>query len=97
LGDLWGLRCFVLGLLYGLVPIVISGICFSKWVRLNLMTQALKAGSIFAVFLVRFLIVQCLEFAFGLIFIMALGITAGSVSGVRGALWLVNRLRMEAL
>lgn len=92
-----GLIYFVLGLLYGLVPIAIAGISLSKWVKVNSMTEALKAGSIFAAFLVPFFIVQCPEFAFGLIFFMALGITAGSVSGVTASLWLLNRLRVEAL
>ncbi len=91
-----GLVYFVLGLLYGLVPLSISGISFSKCVGENPMIEGLRAGSIFAAFLVPFFIVQCPEFASGLIFIMALGIIAGSLSGVTGTLWVLSRVRMGA-
>ncbi len=92
-----GLIYFILGLLYGLVPISISGICFSKNMGENPLTKGLVAGAIFATFLVPFFIVQCPEFASGLIFIMALGIIAGSLSGGTGIFWVLNRIRMEAL
>ncbi len=87
---------FVLGLLYGLVPISISGICFSKSMGENPLTKGLVAGAIFSTFLVPFFIVQCPEFASGLIFIMAIAITAGSLSGGTGTSWVLNRMRMEA-
>lgn len=90
-----GLVYFVLGLLYGLVPLSISGIFFSKCAGENPMARGLGAGSIFAAFLVPFFIVQCPEFASGLISIMALGIIAGSLSGITGTLWVLSRVRME--
>ncbi len=88
---------FVLGLLYGLVPISISGICLLKSIGEHPLIKGLVAGAIFATFLVPFFIVQCPEFASGLIFIMALGIIAGSLSGGTGIFWVLNRIRMEAL
>jgi hypothetical protein len=92
-----GLIYFVLGLLYGLVPITISGICFAKYVEENPLIKGLSGGSVFAAFLVPFFIIQCPEFASGIIFIMALGIIAGSLSGGTGMLWVLNRTRVEAL
>ncbi len=91
-----GFIYFVLGLLYGLVPISISGICFSRPARDNLLIKGVGAGLIFAAFLVPFFVVQCPEFASGLIFTMALGMIAGALSGGMGTLWILNRGRMEA-
>ncbi len=85
---------FVLGLLYGLVPISISEIYFSKNVEENPLIKGLSAGSLFVAFLVLFFIVRCPEFASGLIFIMALGMIAGSLSGSTGTLWVLSRMRM---
>ncbi len=91
-----GLIYFFLGLLYGIVPLSISGVCFSKCTEENPKIKGLRAGAIFAAFLVPFFIVQCPEFASGLIFIMTLGIIVGSLSGVTGTLWVLSRWRMEA-
>ncbi len=91
-----GLVYFVLGLIYGLVPVSIFGICFSKNIEDNPLFKGLGAGAIFASFLVPFFIVQCPEFATGLIFIMAVGIVAGALSGGVGTLWVLSRMRMEA-
>lgn len=91
-----GLIFFVIGLLYGLVPISISGICFSKSAKGNPMIKGLGAGAIFAAFLVPFFIVQCPEFASGSILIMTLGMIVGSLSGGTGTLWVLNSVRMEA-
>jgi hypothetical protein len=90
-----GLIYFVLGLLYGLIPISISGICFSRYIEENPMIKGLGVGFIFATFLVPFFIIQCPEFASGLIVSMALGIIAGALSGGMTTLWLLSRLRME--
>ncbi len=87
---------FALGLLYGLVPISISGICFSKPMEKNPLIRGPGAGSIFAGFLVPFFIVQCPEFTSGLIFIMALGIITGALSGATGTLWVLSKMKMEA-
>ena len=91
-----GLVYFFLGLLYGLIPISISGICFSRPVQDNLLIKGVGAGLIFAGFLVPFFIVLCPEFASGLIFIMALGMIVGALSGGTGTFWVLNRGRMEA-
>ena len=91
-----GLIYFVLGLLYGLVPISISGICFSKPMEKNPLIRGPGAGSIFAGFLVPFFIVKCPEFTSGLIFIMALGIITGALSGATGTLWVLSKMKMEA-
>jgi hypothetical protein len=85
---------FLLGLLYGMIPVSISGICFSKGVEGIPMFKGLGAGAIFATFLVPFFILRCPEFAFGLIFMMALGIIVGSLSGGLGTLWVLSRVRM---
>ncbi len=90
-----GLIYFVLGLLYGLVPVSISGICFSKSVEENPLIKGLGIGSIFAAFLVPFFIMQCPEFASGLIFIMALGIIAGSLLGGMGTFWAFSSVSMR--
>ncbi len=90
-----GLIYFVLGLLYGVVPVSISGICFSKSVEENPLIKGLGIGSIFAAFLVPFFIMQCPEFASGLIFIMALGIIVGSLSGGMGTLWVFSSVSMR--
>ena len=90
-----GLIYFVLGLLYGLVPVSISGICFLKSVEENPLIKGLGIGSIFAAFLVSFFIMQCPEFASGLIFIMALGIIVGSLSGGMGTLWAFSSVSMR--
>jgi Putative zinc-finger len=89
-----GLIYFALGLLYGLVPMSISGICFSERIEESPMIQGLGAGLIFAAFLVPFFIARCPEFSLGLILIMALGILAGSLSGGTGTLLVLNRVRM---
>jgi hypothetical protein len=91
-----GLVYFVLGLLYGLVPISISGICFSRHAEENPLIKGLGIGTIFAAFLVLFFIAKCPEFASGLIFIMALGMIAGSLSGGTGTFWVLKRVRTEA-
>jgi hypothetical protein len=46
-------------------------------------------------FLVPFFILQCPGFEVGLIFIMALGIVSGSLSGAMGTIWILNRARVE--
>jgi hypothetical protein len=90
-----GLIYFALGLLYGLVPISISGICFSGRAAENSPVKGLGVGAIFAAFLIPFFIVQCPQFASGLIFIMALGIIAGALSGATGTLWVLSKIKME--
>jgi hypothetical protein len=90
-----GLIYFVLGLLYGLIPVSISGICFLKSAEENPLIKGLGIGSIFAAFLVPFFIMQCPEFASGLIFIMALGIIVGSLSGGMGTLWVFSSVSMR--
>lgn len=87
---------FVIGLLYGLVPISLSGICFSKNGEDNPLTKGLGGGFIFAAFLVPFFLVQCPEFSSGLILTVALGMIAGSLSGGTGTLWVLSRLGKEA-
>ncbi len=91
-----GLIYFALGLLYGLVPISISGICFSGRTAEKPLVRGLGVGVIFAAFLIPFFIVQCPQFASGLIFIMALGIIAGALSGATGTLYLLSKMRTEA-
>jgi hypothetical protein len=91
-----GLIYFALGLLYGLVPISIAGICFSGRSAENPLAKGAGVGVIFAAFLVPFFIIQCPEFASGLIFIMALGIVAGALSGATGTLWVLSKMKMEA-
>jgi len=44
---------------------------------------------------IPFFIVQCPQFEAGLIFIMALGIIAGALSGGTGTLWVLRRAKME--
>jgi hypothetical protein len=90
-----GLIYFALGLLYGMVPISISGICFSGRIEDNPFVKGLSIGAIFAAFLIPFFILQCPQFEAGLIFIMALGIITGALSGGPGTLWLLSRVRME--
>lgn len=87
---------FVIGLLYGLVPISLSGICFSKNGEDNPLTKGLGGGFIFAAFLVPFFLVQCPEFSSGLILTVALGMIAGSLSGGTGTLWVLSMLGKEA-
>lgn len=91
-----GLIYFVLGLLYGLAPISISGIYFSRWVKEKRMIKGLEAGAISAGFLVPFFVVQCPEFTFGLVFMIAWGMVGGLLLGATGSLWLSRRARMEA-
>lgn len=86
---------FILGLFYGLVPISISSICFLKPVKKNQLLMGLGASAVFAAFLVPFFILQCPGFEVGLIFIMALGIVTGSLSGGTGTIWVLNRARAE--
>ncbi len=90
-----GMIYFALGLLYGLVPISISGICFSGRIEENPLVKGLGIGVIFAAFLIPFFIIQCPQFEAGLIFIMALGIVTGALSGGMGTIWVLNRVRME--
>jgi hypothetical protein len=90
-----GLIYFALGLLYGLVPISISGIFFSGRIKDNPMVKGLGIGAIFAAFMIPFFILQCPQFEAGLIFIMALGIITGALSGGPGTLWLLSRVRAE--
>jgi hypothetical protein len=90
-----GMIYFALGLLYGLVPISISGICFSGRIEENPLVKGLGIGAIFAAFLIPFFIIQCPQFEVGLIFIMALGIVTGALSGGMGTIWVLNRVRME--
>lgn len=92
-----GLIYFVIGMLYGLVPISVSEICFSRYIAGHSVIKGLGAGSIFAALLVSFFIVQCLEFTTGLIFIMVMGIIAGSLSGGTGTFWLLRRFKTEAI
>ena len=82
---------FVLGLLYGLVTVSISGLFFSRTFEGNPMLKGLGIGSIFCAFLVPFFILQCPEFSLGLIFVMVLGMIAGAISGGTGTLWVLNR------
>lgn len=86
---------FILGMFYGLVPISISSICFLKPVKKNQLLMGLGASAVFAAFLVPFFILQCPDFEVGLIFIMALGIVTGSLSGGTGTIWVLNRARAE--
>jgi hypothetical protein len=90
-----GVIYFTLGLFYGLVPISISSICFQKPFKKNQMIMGLGASVIFAAVLVPFFILQCPGFEVGLIFIMALGIVSGSLSGATGTIWVLNRVRAE--
>jgi len=90
-----GIIYFILGLFYGLVPISISSICFQKPSKKNQIIMGLGAGLVSAAFLVPFFILQCPGFEVGLIFIMALGIVSGSLSGGTGTIWILNRVRME--
>jgi hypothetical protein len=89
-----GVIYFILGLFYGLVPISISSICFLKPFKKNQMIMGLGASVVFAAFLVPFFIIQCPGFEVGLIFIMALGIVSGSLSGGTGTIWVLNRVRV---
>jgi hypothetical protein len=90
-----GVIYFILGLFYGLVPISVSGICFLKPIQKNPLIRGLGAGAVFAAFLVPFFILQCPGFEAGLIFTMALGIIAGSLSGGTGTIWVLNRVKLE--
>jgi len=90
-----GMIYFILGLFYGLVPISISSICFRKPFKKIQMIMGLGASAVFAAFLVPFFILQCPGFEIGLIFIMALGIVSGSLSGGTGTIWVLNRARAE--
>ncbi len=90
-----GVIYFTLGLFYGLVPISISSICFQKPSKKNQTLMGLGASVVFAAFLVPFFILQCPGFEVGLIFIMALGIVSGSLSGGTGTIWILNRVRVE--
>ncbi|MBW1698942.1 MAG: hypothetical protein JRH18_21065 [Deltaproteobacteria bacterium] len=84
---------FTLGMFYGLVPIFLSAICFSRPAEKNPIFMGLVAGSIFAAFLIPFFLVHCPEFTSGLIVTMALGMFAGSVTGGTGTLWVLSRMR----
>lgn len=90
-----GMIYFFLGLFYGLVPISISSICFLKPFKKNQMIMELGASVVFAAFLVPFFILQCPGFEVGLIFIMALGIVSGSLSGGMGTIWVLNKVKAE--
>jgi hypothetical protein len=90
-----GVVYFILGLIYGLVPISISSICFLKPFKKNPMIMGLGAGVVFAAFLVPFFILQCPGFEVGLIVIMALGIVSGSLSGGTGTIWVLNSVKVE--
>ncbi len=90
-----GVISFILGLFYGLVPISISSICFLKPCKKNQMIMGLGASVVFAAFLVPFFILQCPDFEVGLIFSMALGIVAGSLSGGTVTIWVLNRVSVE--
>jgi hypothetical protein len=90
-----GMIYFFLGLFYGLVPISISSVCFQKPSKKNQTIMGLGASVVFAAFLVPFFILQCPDFEVGLIFIMALGIVSGSLSGATGTIWILNRARVE--
>jgi hypothetical protein len=90
-----GMIYFFLGLFYGLVPISISSACFQKPSKKNQTIMGLGASVVFAAFLVPFFILQCPDFEVGLIFIMALGIVSGSLSGATGTIWILNRARVE--
>ncbi len=90
-----GLIYFIIGLLYGLVPISISGLCFLKNMREHLWVKGLTSGAISAAFLVPFFLVRCPDFASGLISTMALGMIFGALSGGTGTFWVLNRMRME--
>jgi hypothetical protein len=59
------------------------------------MIMGLGASVVFTAFLVPFFILQCPGFEVGLIFIMALGIVSGSLSGGTGTIWVLNRVRVE--
>lgn len=90
-----GVIYFTLGLFYGLVPISISGICFLKPIKKNPLIRGLGTGAVFAAVLVPFFVLQCPGFEAGFIFIMALGIIAGSLSGGTGTLWILSRVKVE--
>lgn len=90
-----GVIYFILGLFYGLVPISISSICFLKPCKKNQMIMGLGASVVFAAFLVPFFILQCPGFEVGLIFIMALGIVSGSLSGGTGTIWVLNNVFLK--
>lgn len=88
---------FVLGLIYGLVPIFISGIYFSKKAEGNPLTKGLSTGTLFAAFQIPFFIMQCPEFASGLISTMALGMIFGALSGGTGTQYIFNKMRLRKL
>ncbi len=90
-----GVIYFILGLFYGLVPISISSICFLKPFKKNQMIMGLGASVVFAAFLVPFFILQCPGFEVVLIFIMALGIVSGSLSGGTGTIWVLNNVFLK--
>jgi hypothetical protein len=46
--------------------------------------------------LIPFFVVQCPQFASGLVFVMALGIITGALSGGTGTLYLLSKMRTEA-
>jgi hypothetical protein len=92
-----GLVYFALGLMYGLVPISLSEFCFSGRVEENPLVKGLGIGAVFAAFLIPFFIIQCPQFDAGLIFIMALGIITGALSGGTGTFWVLSRMRREIL
>ncbi len=89
-----GVIYFILGLLYGVVPISVSGICFLKPIKKDQLMKGLGAGAVFAAFLVPFFILQCPGFEAGLIFTMALGIITGSLSGGTGTFWGLSKVRV---
>jgi hypothetical protein len=61
------------------------------------MIMGLGASVVFTAFLVPFFILQCPGFEVGLIFIMALGIVAGSLSGGPGTIWVLNRVSVAVV
>ncbi len=84
---------FLLGVLYGLVPVALAEFFCSKTIMDRPGVMGFGAGLVTAAFLIPFFVVQCPQFTFSLVLTMVLGITAGATAGGLGTSMALNRLK----
>lgn len=79
---------FLVGSIYGMVPLLCVGFVSGRWIRGQTPTQGLLTGCLFIVLMTPFLLVACSELPILLTAVLLAGLTVGAMSGGIGGSWI---------
>lgn len=79
---------FLVGSVYGLVPLLCVGFVSGRWIRGQAPTQGLLTGCLFIVLMIPFLLAACSMLPILLTVALLAGLTVGAISGGIGGSWI---------